>query len=131
MNTPYVHFIITEELRKDLAQRGLDPDSEEIKGQYMNLMELSGPLKVNVNSADITSSNRDTSGSTSELYCLPLKKQYGDFLIIPFNVTAKRLNLTMVGLTFFGNCLLNTIDDNDELQKIPNKDILQKFHYQL
>ena len=127
--TPYVHFITTEELRKDLAQRGLDPDSKEIKGQYMNLMQLTGPLKVNVSSADISPSNRDTSGSSTKLYCLPPKNQIGDFLKFPFNETAKRLNSAMAGLSFFDNILFNILDDNDELREIPNKDILQKFHY--
>ena len=35
----------------------------------------------------------------------------------------------MVGLTIFDNSMFNIIDDNDELREIPNKDILQKFHY--
>jgi len=41
---PYIHFVTTKELIKDLKERGLNSYSEDVKQQYLNLLELSVPI---------------------------------------------------------------------------------------
>ena len=36
-NPQFVHFVTTAELMADLNQRGLNPDDEEVRDQFMNL----------------------------------------------------------------------------------------------
>lgn len=96
--TPYIHFITTEELRKDLLTRGLDPDSEEIKAQYKNLLWLSGSLEANISSFDITPTKKDALVHNEELHCVPPNTKWVTFLKFPCNDTATQLNTATTGL---------------------------------
>ena len=64
---PYLHFVTTEKLIKDLKERGLNPYSEEVKQQYLNLLELSVPIQMCVCLADIVIKLTD-SLSINKLY---------------------------------------------------------------
>ena len=128
VSTPYVHFVTTRELIKDLASRGLDPESEEMKAQYMNLMKLTGPLKDSVSSGDIINSNKDASGAaTTHLYCCPANIQDCVFLKFPFNDTARHLNSATTGLVIFDNPWFKFFDIEDEMREAPNEAIIKKF----
>jgi hypothetical protein len=85
-------------------------------------------LRVNVSSADITTSNKDASGTaTTELFCHPTNIQDCAFLKFPFNDTARWLNSATYGLILFDNPLFKFIDIEDEMREAPNEAKMKKF----
>ena len=91
-------------------------------------MELTIPLRVNVSSANITSSNKDALGTvTTELYCYPTNIEDFTFLKFPFNDTARQLNSATTGLILFDNPLFKFIDKEDEMREVPNEATMKKF----
>lgn len=114
-----MHFVTTEELKKDLVERGLDPDSEEIRLQYMNLLVLSTPLKRNGCLADVRASDDD-------YRCLP-ESPDACFLKFPFTDTASRLNQATKDLVLLNHPLFKFGNSEDEIRECPNDEIREKF----
>ena len=99
---PYLHFVTTEELIKDLKDRRLNPYSEDVKQQYLNLLELSVPIRIHVCSADIVIELTD-SLSIDELHpCVP-KNETIKFLRFLFVEIAKNLNDASEGLVLLNH----------------------------
>lgn len=134
-NSPYVHFVTSEEWNKDVSQAGHDPLSPEWQNQRLLLMHLNTSINLSKSlhgDINITTVQSDE----CKVYFEVLPKNKDDlFLHFPFNECASQINQATDGLTFLNNPYFKFQDEGEELQdpldlsfRNPN-DALQRKKY--